>query len=698
MIYLTPASNSLSEVVVVNHKERESTLNTTTIGKNFIFENNTANLAKTLSKLPGMSTMDIGSGVSKPVIRGLGFNRVAVVDQGITQQGQQWGADHGLEIDQYNIDEVVVHKGSASLQFGSDAMGGAIEIMPAKAPSENIYMGDALLMGKSNNDLAGISLMNAFKHNRWFFKARYTNQRYSDYRVPGDSLTYMNTRFPIYNGRLKNTAGKEEDVSVLIQYASIGFENNLNVTNVYQKNGFFPGSHGIPNLNGLQHDGSYRNIDMPYNSVNHFKVINNMQLRLNDNLKWVTDLGYQDNHRQEMSYFHSHFPNQVAPQKDPNLELDFKLQTYTINTKAIVEHRHFVYTFGMQSSYQQNRIGGYNFFLPQYNQFTMAGYGIVDYHLNDKLSFIGGMRYDYGTMSITGYYDEQLAAYLKQMGYSQSRIDENAQRAYDAKPHFGNFSGSLGVIACLDQDQSLKINIGKSFRLPTVNELASNGIHHGAFRHEQGDPNLKPEQGYQLDIDYTIHKGIFTLSLSPFVSYYNNYIFIEPSGTFSALPDAGQLYKYKEAEAFFAGGEYQIRAAIFHHFDLYSSGQYVYNRNETDKYPLPMTPPFSMRNEITYTNKYRYIQSYKIGLEHQYFAKQSRISRNEQETESATIFNFSTNASFKIDKFRFTLGFQIQNIFDTEYYNHISFYRKLKIPEVGRNFQILLKIPFYNQL
>lgn len=112
-----------------------------------------------VENIPGVQAMDIGSGFSKPMIRGMGFNRVAVLENGIKQEGQQWGADHGLELDAFNVDAVNVMKGPASLLYGSDAMGGVIDIAPVLVPAENMLFGDVTLLGKSVNETIGASLM-----------------------------------------------------------------------------------------------------------------------------------------------------------------------------------------------------------------------------------------------------------------------------------------------------------------------------------------------------------------------------------------------------------------------------------------------------------------------------------------------------------------------------------------------------------
>src|SRR5690606_27652120 len=128
----------LDEVLVVdNHVERrkqEESLNLEVVGKDFVYRNLGGSLMKSLERLPGVQTIGIGSGQSKPLIRGLGFNRVVVVDRGIKHEGQQWGSDHGLELDQFAVGEVEIIKGAASFVYGSDAIGGAIDVKPEALP------------------------------------------------------------------------------------------------------------------------------------------------------------------------------------------------------------------------------------------------------------------------------------------------------------------------------------------------------------------------------------------------------------------------------------------------------------------------------------------------------------------------------------------------------------------------------------
>lgn len=205
----------------------------------------TGNLIQSLEHLSGIQSMDIGSRFSKPMIRGLGFNRITVTENGIKQEGQQWGADHGLEIDAFHVEQVMIHKGPSSLLYGSDAMGGVIEINQLPLPPENLFFGEAILLGKSVNGTMGGSIMAGFRKDRWYTKIRFSEQHFGDYRVPTDMVIYLTQKMPISNRRLKNTAGYERDVNVYTEYRHYRYLSQYAVSNTYQKTGFFRGPMGF---------------------------------------------------------------------------------------------------------------------------------------------------------------------------------------------------------------------------------------------------------------------------------------------------------------------------------------------------------------------------------------------------------------------------------------------------------------------
>jgi len=680
-------------VVTESYQQRQakkSALAVDVVDQDFLRKHFTGNFMQAMENIPGVQAMDIGSGFSKPMIRGMGFNRIAVLENGIKQEGQQWGADHGLELDAFNIGTVNVLKGPSSLLYGSDAMGGVIDITSPPVPSVDMLFGDVTLLGKSVNGTLGGSFMLGIKKSFWYAQVRYSEQHFGDYRIPTDTIVYLTQKMPVYGRKLKNTAGIERNIGFFAQYQRQRYKANYSVSNVYQKTGFFPGAHGIPDASRVEDDGDSRNMELPYSKVNHLKVTTLQQYAW-EKLVLSGDFGFQNNHREEWSVFHTHYGSQPVPEKDPDKELAFNLNTLSASVKVrFIGSSSWEHALGWDGQHQRNDISGYSFLLPEYYRSTTGLLWITTYKPNNVISVSGGMRYDYGYIHISSHEDAYLADYLRKQGYDEEQVEHYKWNSHAVKKKFGDYSFSLGLVWTPSERHMVKANVGRSFRLPGANELAANGVHHGTFRHEQGDANLKSEQGWQMDASYNLRYNGFSISVSPFVSWFSNYIFLRPTGEWSVLPHAGQIYRYTGAEVLFAGTEATIDIHFLRSFNYRISGEYVYTYNCDEHIPLSFSPPFSMRNTLTWQRK-----QVMLYAEWQSIARQNRVDRNEDRTPGANLFHLGGSLNIPIrGNQAIEITLTARNIFNTRYYNHLSFYRKVEIPEPGHNFQLLIKIPF----
>ena len=680
-------------VVTESYQQRQakkSALAVDVVDQDFLRKHFTGNFMQAMENIPGVQAMDIGSGFSKPMIRGMGFNRIAVLENGIKQEGQQWGADHGLELDAFNIGTVNVLKGPSSLLYGSDAMGGVIDITSPPVPSVDMLFGDVTLLGKSVNGTLGGSFMLGIKKSFWYAQVRYSEQHFGDYRIPTDTIVYLTQKMPVYGRKLKNTAGIERNIGFFAQYQRQRYKANYSVSNVYQKTGFFPGAHGIPDVSRVEDDGDSRNMELPYSKVNHLKVTTLQQYAW-EKLVLSGDFGFQNNHREEWSVFHTHYGSQPVPEKYPDKELAFNLNTLSASVKVrFIGSSSWEHALGWDGQHQRNDISGYSFLLPEYYRSTTGLLWLTTYKPNNVISVSGGMRYDYGYIHISSHEDAYLADYLRKQGYDEEQVEHYKWNSHAVKKKFGDYSFSLGLVWTPSERHMVKANVGRSFRLPGANELAANGVHHGTFRHEQGDANLKSEQGWQMDASYNLRYNGFSISVSPFVSWFSNYIFLRPTGEWSVLPHAGQIYRYTGAEVLFAGTEATIDIHFLRSFNYRISGEYVYTYNCDEHIPLSFSPPFSMRNTLTWQRK-----QVMLYAEWQSIARQNRVDRNEDRTPGANLFHLGGSLNIPIrGNQAIEITLTARNIFNTRYYNHLSFYRKVEIPEPGRNFQLLIKIPF----
>lgn len=306
--------------------QMQSTQPVVSVEDEFIESHLGGSLMQSLEHIPGVKAMNIGSGESKPVIRGLGFQRVAVTENGIKHEGQQWGEDHGLEISQMDIDRVEIVKGPSALTSGSDAIGGVVNIVTGAIPRRALE-GKVRLYGRSNNASLGASLrLGGLQKNGFWWQAAFDGTDYGDYKVPTDSIQYYSYYIKLHRGRLRNTAGRELNGSATVGWRNDRISTSLWVSDMDGRSGFFANAHGLEvRLSNIDYDASSRDIDLPYHTVNHLKVTSHTEVHL-DRWHLFGDLSYQKNVREEFSEPVSHG---YMPKPASTLERRFDKDTYT---------------------------------------------------------------------------------------------------------------------------------------------------------------------------------------------------------------------------------------------------------------------------------------------------------------------------------------------------------------------------------
>ncbi|KQO22918.1 TonB-dependent receptor [Flavobacterium sp. Leaf82] len=692
----------LQEVVIKEdyekRRKKEESLNIETVNSSFIQRNLGGSLMQSLQRLPGVKTISIGSGGSKPLIRGLSFNQVIVVENGIKHEGQQWGADHGLEIDQYAVNRVEIIKGPSSFMYGSDAIGGAINIKPVPFPSQNVLGGSLDFTGKSNNEQFGGSFNLFGRNKKWFFDTRITAMEYGDYRVPTDIVQVYNYTVPLYKNHLRNTAGRELDLHGSLGYVTARFKSVFYASSVYTKSGFFANAHGLEprNVDMELHDKSSRDILMPFQEVTHTKISNTTSFSLG-NHTLETQLGFQKNFRREWSHYVNHgymppiYPDDMYAPKDLERQYDKEVLSVAIKDEFSIGQHQF--TAGLNGEQQQNAINGWSFLIPAFKQ-SNAGLFMYDkFQLNDLWLIHGAIRLDHGRIEMKEYTD-----------WFQSEITENGQttqqylkRSEELTRTFDSFNWSAGVNYTPGQ-WSLKANMGTSFRMPIAKELASNGVNYHYFRFEKGDPNLSAERSYQLDLGIDWQQNKWSVQLSPFFNYFPNYIYLNPTSQHDIYYGAGnQVFEYEQSKVMRYGGELQTRYQFLKNLSGEILAEYLYSEQLSGSkkgYTLPFSPPASVLFGLTYNPEIKHLKDTYFSLDYRYTAQQNQIVPPEKKTASSNVFNIAMGTKLKAGKQDFIISMQVQNLFNTKYLNHTSFYRLIELPEASRNIIVSVKIPF----
>ncbi len=699
-IVLEEQIESLDEVVVASSLSRsaklKSAIGVEIVNATFLNENLGGSLMQTLDKLGGVSSVEIGSGQSKPIIRGLGFNRVLVAEKGLKHEGQQWGADHGLEIDQYDAQNIEVVKGPSSLRFGSDAIGGVIHLRRNNFPEKNSLHGEANTSYMSNNLSFSGSVQMEKRTNHFLIGGRATGITYSDYKIPTDYVNVYELRVPLHRRRLRNTAGKEYSFHFHTGYIRDNFHSIFYVSNYAAKSGFFANAHGLePRMvDNKAYDASISDIQKPLQQVNHFKLTNETNFRYATH-QFKLLLGYQKNSREEKSdyvnhgYMPSHYPKTLKAPSDLERKFDKNFYAVKLTDKFQVATHNF--EVGIDANLQKNNIDGWGFIIPNFTQYSLGTFLLDSYKINDNLRLNGGIRYDYENISIKRYQDWFTSK-------KKDGTEEYLVRVVPLDKDFQNISASLGVIYT-KKVWTLKTNIGNSFRMPIAKELAANGVNYHYFRYERGNRDLSPERSYQWDINAEWEKKSWRIEFSPFVNYFPNYIYLNPTSSFDYSYGAGnQIFNYTQSKVFRYGAELHLHTTLWEHLALTSTSEFVKSRQMNgakEGYGLPFSPPFGTNLLAKYTfNSFKNIEKPYFSMDFKYSAKQTDIVPPEEVTENYQLVNLGLGANLKLGKYKAQINIQVKNLFDTKYFNHTNFYRLIDLPEQGRNFLTTVKITF----
>lgn len=658
-----------------------------------LFNHVATNLIDNLSKTPGVAQVSTGPAVSKPFIRGLGYNRVIVVNDGIRQEGQQWGDEHGTEIDELNVSRVEVLKGPASFMYGSDALAGVVNIISFQTAPQGTVKGNILAGYQSNNrqrnfhaDLIGNK--NGFV---WGFSG--------SYKAAAD---YKNK----YDGYVFNSKFNEKDLG-----GYIGFNKNWGYSHIYlthfgQEIGLVEGDRDDltgkfikpVDINGVASeaiagDKDFRSTDpyIPKQRVQHFKIATDNSFKIG-RARLTFVLGYQRNQRQE-------FGNVLDPREK---ELFFDLKTVNYNVQYhFAEQKNWKTSMGVNGMQQENENKGQETLIPEYSLFDIGGFVYTQKRI-DKLTISGGFRFDNRSL------------------ISRRLIENGVIKFPSFTKHFSNLSGSLGLAYEAGRDVTLKFNIARGFRAPTIAELASNGAHEGTERFEYGEQNLSSETSLQTDAGIEISSEHVSFNANIFYNALHNFIYyrkLEAAGGGDSIivngTDQFFAFRFAQNNATLYGAEFNfdIHPHPLDWLHIENTFSYVRGRlseAQDGSKDLPLIPATRLINEIK-TDLAKNGKVFKNGfilVELDNTFKQSRPFtgfNTETATAGYSLINAAIGGEFVCrDKKLFSLFIGANNITDVTYQNHLS--RLKYAPEnlvtgrrgvfnMGRNFNIKINVP-----
>ena len=646
-----------------------------------IVDNLSSNIIDAISKVPGVSTLTTGPNVSKPFIRGLGFNRILTLYDGVRQEGQQWGDEHGIEVDQYGIDHVEVIKGPASLTYGSDALAGVVNLIPTPPAPDGKVIGDVQAEYQTNNGMFGGSGMVGGNNHGFEWMGRVSHKQATNYQNKID-------------GRVYGTAFRENDATLSLGlHRAFGY-SHLSLSMFDDLQEIPDGSRDSASrkfTKQITEDDSYRPlvsdaelksyvITPIHQHVQHYRIYSSSNFIVGNGRIGV-NLGFQRSIRREYSH----------PELSDIPGLDLQLNSYVYDLKYFFpSFNGWDLTAGINGMYQQNTVtNGTEFIIPDYRQFDLGPFAMIKKTF-DKLDISGGIRYDSRSFSNRELYTaENPATHFDMPVYGADTV--GAAKPFSDYHHvFSGMSGSLGAAYSFSNKLSAKLNISRGYRSPNISEISSNGVHPGTGIFQVGNPSFKPEFSLQEDAGVTYTSRYAVINLSVFYNSISNYIFNEKllgaDGKDSLLLN-NSVYAFRQGKAALYGGEFSVDIHPLKPLHFENSISLVYGdllsatdikKNDSNRY-LPFSTPVHGLSELKYDfkNEQLHLVNGFVKVEAAWYATQNRVfleGNTETPTAGYTLINVGAGAGFTNKKNRTVVNIYLManNLFDIAYQDHLS--------------------------
>ena len=607
----TKLKNSTAPISIISGKELRQTTST--------------NIIDAIAHQPGVAQITTGSGISKPIIRGLGYNRIIVMNEGVRQEGQQWGDEHGIEIDAQNVNSVEILKGPASLMYGSDAMAGVLILHGSPIQPEGEMKATVSTEYQTNNGLFDYSLNFAGNQKGFVWDVRFSDKYAHAYKNKYDGYV-PGSQFTERAGRLMLGLNKRWGYS------------HLTWTTYHQTPSIVEGERDevTGELECSTDNVKTYSKALPFQQIKHYKAVWDNSLNLKRG--WLKAIiGYQQNRRQEFE------------DNADEYELFFKLHTITYDLRYLSqEFNGWKMAGGVNGMWQQSQNLGEESLIPEYKLFDIGAYATVSKSL-ECLTLNGGLRFD------------------------------NRHLNFHSR-NFNGITGSIGAVWNASEHLNLRLNMARGFRAPNMSELGSNGVHEGTLRYEIGNPELKPEYSWQADLGLDFTSEYVSAQVALFANRIENYIFAQRIDM--EMEEGYRTYEYTQGDARLLGFEAGIDIHPIHSLHFENTFSLVdaqqLHADEDAKY-LPMTPAPRWTSELKYelthhghkTLNNAYVA---LGLEHNLAQNHYyKVDDTETRTPAYTLLSLSVGTDLNIHKKKVAeLYVTAENLLNTAYQNHLS--------------------------
>lgn len=708
----------LNEVAIKATEKKETKTGQETVLKSKTLSKYSASsLGDALREVPGVSSLNTGNTIVKPIINGLHSSRVLIMNNGVRLQDQEWGIEHAPNIDINSANQISVIKGSGALAYGGDAIGGVIVANPTRAILKDTLYGKTSIIGQING--RGITVntnLNKSFNNGWFANIQGSLRQIGDLKAPDYYLTNTGIKsnaFTVNTGKKTFESGFEVFYSYID--SEIGILRSAHIGNI--KNLATAMSSPTPLFT---EDLGY-DITQPKQDITHHLFKASYYKRFKNFGKVDIQYDYQNNQRYEFDIRRGGRSEKPA--------VDLMLQTQTISANAKIDKNlERKYSFGLLARYQDNFANpdtGVRRLIPDYNKYDFGLYATTEWDLNDNIIADAGIRYDFSRIDALKYYKRSS---WENQGYDDGFrdiiigsvignevingvIDPNASQ-YLTNPifDFHNISAATGIKYKFNNKHTAALSYNLASRAPNPSELFSDGVHHSAARYEIGNLRFNSERSHRISGTYVFSSSKFNIQVEPYYNHINDFIYLIPSevGIVPTIRGPFPEWKYIQtpSNAKIFGLDASVNYQISNYWNVNHKSAFIKGYDEKADLPLLDIPPFMTTNSITYSNSKWY--DFNASLQSEWFFKQNEFPNEFNYTvpiagEDDIYVDLSPPPAYHLIHFQsevtipmfkqslLNIRLSVNNILNTNYRNYLNRLRFFA-DETGRN--ISLQIQF----
>ncbi|SMC71984.1 TonB-dependent receptor [Cellulophaga tyrosinoxydans] len=692
--------------VIINGKaygDNSKTLSQKTITNSTLETYSNSSLGDALNTLSGISSLNTGNNIVKPIINGLHSSRIVIINNGVRMEDQEWGEEHAPNIDVNAAGGLTIIKGAAAVQYSGDAVGGIIVVEPLKYQVKDSLYGKTLTTISSNG--RGTSLTSQLiktTKSGWYGNVQGLLKHSGDFNAP--------------NYILSNTGVLQQSFSTVIglnkyKYGIDGyysyFKNEIGILRASHLGGAEDQVRAINSVVPLIVEDYTYAIDAPKQDIVHHLARIKAFSKIKGLGKLSLQYDFQNNDRLEFDI------RRGDDKDDPSLDLELKSHTILLDFDAKISDS-LNFKTGVSAKYQNNFADpstGVRRLIPDYDEYNFGVYAVADYQINDKWLLELGGRFDYSFIDAYKFY---YSTFWQSRGYDDLYPDfvvekYNTQVLTNPKFTYNNLSATFGAAYNFKESYKLLFNYSLASRAPNPSELFSDGLHQSASRIEIGDLQFQSEIGNKFSATLQGNKGDFSFSVNPYINLIKDFIVNEPTSVLTTIRGNFQVWEYRQTNAQLLGADIDASYNFSDNFSFKHQFSIVKGYDVLKDEPLISMPPVNTKNELIYQNIG--FNNLKFSIESNYVFRQNEFPDNNfevylAETETTEdvdvstppdayhLINIKASMDFNINKIsKLSIAIGTTNLFNTSYRNYLNRLRYYA-DDLGRNTFLNIKINY----